>query len=372
MKIIKGVKVFGEPDPGALEQILRCAPDAVEAALMADNHKGYAVPIGGVLAYDGKVSPNGVGYDIACGNKAVKLDMKFEDIKPDLDTVMDAIWHNISFGIGRANKEPVDHPLFDDLEWKLDAVAPLKQMAREQLGTIGSGNHFVDLFVDESDSVWVGVHFGSRGLGHKTATYFLKQGGAKDGMDVEPLLLDVGTALGHDYLEAMGLAGRYAHAGRNWVCERVAKILGAPIIEEVHNNHNYAQFERGLWVVRKGATPLEPGQLSFVGGSMGDYSYILRGKAESGPLNMYSTVHGAGRVMSRGETKRTVPREDMLEWLKRWNVMLRGAGVDESPQAYKRISEVLVHHEESAEIVTVLKPIGVCMAGAHERDPYKD
>jgi len=136
-------------------------------------------------------------------------------------------------------------------------------MARNQLGTVGSGNHYVDLFTDEEDRVWIGVHFGSRGLGHKTATHFLKAAGASDGMDVEPCVLSTDSDLGAEYLEAMRLAGDYAYAGRDWVCGRVAQILGAPIVEEVHNHHNYAWREEHegeqLWVVRKGATPAFPG-----------------------------------------------------------------------------------------------------------------
>ena len=119
----------------------------------------------------------------------------------------------------------------------------LKQMARNQLGTIGSGNHYLDIFADEQDRTWIGAHFGSRGLGHKTATFFLEAGGAKDGMDVDPLVLDVRSSLGGDYLACMALAGRYAYAGRDWVCAEVARLLGAEILEAVHNHHNYAWKE---------------------------------------------------------------------------------------------------------------------------------
>jgi len=391
MEKIAGVPVWGSPvDEGAFLQIANCSKEAVHVALMADHHKGYAVPIGGVVAYVDKISPSGVGFDIGCGNKAVRLDAPAKEVRRKIRQIMNDVWKNLEFGMGRNNETRVDHELFDDETWKLHAVKPLKQMARNQLGTIGSGNHYVDLFIDELERVWVGVHFGSRGLGHKTATYFLEAGGAADGMDVDPLVLDVRSSLGGDYLACMKLAGRYAYAGRDWVCAEVARILGANIVEEVHNHHNYAWKEqhgdRELWVVRKGATPAFPGQKGFVGGSMGDKSVILEGvESEEASESLYSTVHGAGRVMSRtaargkinrktGEvvTPGRVSREMMQQWIAEQGVELRGAGTDESPHCYKRLPDVLEHHKNSIRVLHTLTPVGVAMAGENEFDPYKD
>ena len=139
MKIIEGVPVWGDPiDEGALKQILNCSKTAKRAAMMADHHLGYAVPIGGVVAYSDSISPSGVGHDIACGNKAVLTDLRAEDVQKDISRVMDLIWDNLSFGVGRRNDTTtVDHELFDDVAWKISAVSPLKQMARQQLGNIG-------------------------------------------------------------------------------------------------------------------------------------------------------------------------------------------------------------------------------------------
>jgi tRNA-splicing ligase RtcB (3'-phosphate/5'-hydroxy nucleic acid ligase) len=390
MRLHEGVPVFGEPDAGALTQIRNCARTAGHVALMADNHLGYAVPIGGVVAYEDAISPSGVGYDIACGNKAVRTDASFADVRQNISAIMDDVWRTLSFGVGLKNAERVDHALFDDEAWKLEAVRPHKELARAQLGTIGSGNHYVDIFADEEDRVWIGVHFGSRGLGHKTATWFLKQAGASDGIHADPCVLPAQDALGAEYLECMRLAGLYAYAGRDWVCERVARLLGARIQEEVHNHHNFAWREhhggRDLWVVRKGATPAFPGQRGFVGGSMGDVSVILEGlEHPDGPASLYSTVHGAGRVMGRrealgvtdrktGEVKRPgrVSQEQMMAWIREQNVELRGAGVDESPHCYKRLPEVLRAHGETIRVLHTLRPLGVAMAGAGEHDPYKD
>lgn len=391
MEMVAGVPVWGSPvDEGAFMQIANCSKDAVHVALMADHHKGYAVPIGGVVAYDGKISPSGVGYDIACGNKAVRLDIPAREVKRKIKKIMDSVWKNLEFGVGRNNDTVVEHELFDDETWKMKPMKGLIQMAHNQLGTIGSGNHYVDLFVDEADQIWVGVHFGSRGLGHRTATFFLESGGATDGMDADPLVLDVRSSLGADYLACMQLAGRYAYAGRDWVCAEVARILGAKIVEEVHNHHNYAWLEthegRDLWVVRKGATPAFPGQKGFVGGSMGDQSVILEGvESDESKQALYSTVHGAGRVMSRTRargkihwrTGKVLPKgeisRDMMEaWVKKAGVELRGAGTDESPHCYKRLPQVLRHHAPSVRVLHTLTPLGVAMAGENEHDPYKD
>jgi len=389
MQIIDGIPVFGTTDDGALTQIKVCAQTAARVALMADSHKGYAVPIGGVVAYKDAISPSGVGFDIACGNKAVRLDTPAPYVREHIARIMDEVFSTISFGMGRNNQEPIgEQPIFerDYPGWDLDATRPLKRMAQNQLGTVGSGNHYVDIFTDEQDRVWVGVHFGSRGLGHKTATWFLKAAGAKDGMDVEPCVLPVESDLGEQYIRAMKLAGAYAYAGRDWVCGRLARILGGEILEEVHNHHNFAWLEQHsdemLWVVRKGATPAWPGQKGFVGGSMGETSVILQGvESPLGALTLNSTVHGAGRVMGRMEAKgkykngvcvregRVTPAM-MASWLD--GIELRGGGLDESPDCYKRLPDVLAEQGESIRVLHTLTPIGVAMAGANEQDPYKD
>jgi tRNA-splicing ligase RtcB len=391
MKLIDNIPVWGSPvDEGALRQIRNCAREADRVALMADHHLGYAVPIGGVVAYADSISPSGVGYDIACGNKAVLTDAYAPEVRKNISRLMDDVWNVISFGIGRNNEdEKVDHALFDDPAWSIKAVAPLKQMARNQLGTVGSGNHYVDIFSDEQDRIWIGVHFGSRGLGHKTATFFLNAAGAKDGMDADPCVIPARSDLGIDYLECMRLGGLYAYAGRDWVCCRVARVLGASILEEVHNHHNFAWRERhegtDLWVVRKGATPAFPGQKGFVGGTMGEQSVILEGvESELGAQSLYSTVHGAGRIMGRMEAKGKVDKRGVVkreakvtqammdDWVTGAHVELRGAGVDESPHCYKRLPEVLAEHEGMIRVIHTLTPIGVAMAGKDTFDPFKD
>lgn len=389
MRKINEIAVWGDPVfEDAVSQIKTVADHGAEkVALMADHHVGYSMPIGGVAAYREHLSPSGVGYDIACGNKAVRLDMPGTELRIHIKRIMDDIYSKISFGIGQVNKEKVDHELFDDPAWKLYPIHGRKQMAQNQLGTIGSGNHYVDLFVDEQDRVWIGVHFGSRGLGHLIASHFIEAGGGSDGMHVPPVILHERSALGEDYLQLMNLAGRYAYAGRDWVCGKVARILKAKIVEEVHNHHNFCWREthggEDYWVVRKGATPAFPGQKGFVGGSMGETSVIIEGvESPDSSESLYSTIHGAGRVLSRTAAagkkrggKRVggqVTRRMMEAWVKEAKVELRGAGTDESPHCYKRLPEVLEHHAGTIRVLQTLTPVGVAMAGENEYDPYKD
>ena len=397
---INGVKVWGTPDPGAMQQAVNCARigDVAAVALMADHHLGYSQPIGGVVAYREYVSPSGVGYDIGCGNMAVRLNVTAVDLRKDIERIMDEIFHTVSFGVGRKNPNPVDHELFDDPAWAdVPELGVLKGLARNQLGTVGSGNHYVDLFLEPGTrEAWVGVHFGSRGFGHKTATGFLNLAAGRpfdakapgESVHQDPTLIPLSTDLGQAYMAAMNLAGRYAYAGREYVIGQVLNILGAKATFEVHNHHNFAWIEQHggeeLVVVRKGATPNRPGQIGFVGGSMGDISVIIRGReSEESKAALYSTVHGAGRIMSRTQAAgkmnwktRTrsggqISPEMMSEAVRGYGVALRGAGTDESPFAYRKLGDVLEAHSETLDVMHVLKPIGVAMAGGEEFDPYK-
>jgi tRNA-splicing ligase RtcB len=256
-------------------------------------------------------------------------------------------------------------------------MAVYRQKAVAQLGTVGSGNHYVDLMCDEAGFVWIGVHFGSRGLGHTSATRYLNAAGGKDGMHVPPAVVDEDSELGRRYIAAMELAGRYSYAGREWVVERVRKIIGGSVTDMVHNHHNYAWREihggRDLWVVRKGATPAWPGQRGFVGGSMGDDAVIIEGvDSAEARAALYSTVHGAGRLFGRQQAKRTFTRAQMDAWLRERGVLLAGGDLDESPMAYRRLPEVLAEHAGSVRVLHTLRPFAVAMAGEGEFDPFKD
>ncbi len=408
------MRIFGQHEEETVRQFQDVRSRAVDAALMADGHVGYVMPIGGVAAYRDKVSVVGVGFDIACGNAAIRTDLTLEalgdtpaEVHRTLAGLADEIASTVSFGIGRRNRSddaPVDHPLFTDAAW--EAVPPkhrgaLQVKARQQLGTVGSGNHYVDVFADESGAVWVGVHFGSRGFGHTVASAFIAVGQGKAWGERAPereVLLDIAQPIGHDYWHLMNLAGQYAYAGREWVARKVVSILGAIELELVHNHHNFAWKEvhhgEELVVVRKGATPAFPQQRGFIGGSMGDDAVIVQGTSSAAASAdvqvaqreaLFSTVHGAGRVMSRtaaaGKRNRKtgaiitpgrVTSEMMQEWIRERGVVLRGGGLDESPHAYRRLPAVLAAQEGTVEVLHTLRPLVVVMAGADEFDPYKD
>ena len=440
------MKIYGEHDERTKQQLQRCveAEDGALGVLCADGHVGYSMPIGGVVAYRNYVSPSGVGYDIACGNMAVQTNLTATDISADeWPRLADEIQQRISFGIGRKNNEPVESPVLDRIaQSPILQQRSLVQMAANQLGTVGSGNHYVDVLEDEAGCVWVGVHFGSRGFGYKTATGFMNiaQGRAFDDgkgegeMDAPPLLLDIHTPSGQDYIEAMTIAGEFAYAGREAVVAKVLEILQAEAEYTVHNHHNFAWREQhhgeDWWVVRKGATPAFPGQFGFVGGSMGDISVILRGvDSFESVASLYSTVHGAGRLMSRtqaagkqkwhkakwqcgnyrqcdfvalirdfergrGNARPVCPkcgsklnrqnqRTERLggglvdfdvekSKLVERGIVLRGAGADEAPPVYRPLRSVLDAHAGTIEVVHTLQPRIVVMAGGDEYDPFKD
>jgi tRNA-splicing ligase RtcB len=432
------IKTFGPVDERSLKQLERCmeAGEAEFGVLCADHHPGYSQPIGGGIAYEGYVSPSGAGYDLGCGNKAARTDLTRADLDAlgGVDKLMGEITRRISFGMGVPATERVDHPVLDQI--RNAEFAPqrkLAQTAASQLGTVGSGNHYVNLMEDEEGKVWVGVHFGSRGFGHKTASGFLAlaqglpfDGRAKEGeMDSPPVLFELDSELGQSYLAAMELALEYAYAGRDVVVAKVLEILGAEATHEVHNNHNFAAIEehfgRTFCVIRKGCTPARPGQEGFVGGSMGDESVILEGvESEDSVESLYSTVHGAGRVMSRtqaagrsrnlrvwacpvrdcefhldarkwaggtcpdhGKTLKKTRRlqqikPGVVDWpavqarLREQGIVLVGGGADEAPEVYKRLPQVLDAHGDSIRVKHRLRPLGVAMAGRDVFDPYKD
>jgi tRNA-splicing ligase RtcB len=374
------LKVFGDHAEGTLAQMRNsmAVGNVVAGVVCADGHLGYAQPVGGVIAYEKQISISGVGFDIGCGNMAVRLDVPFSTIADQVGPIIKDVARVISFGLGRTNDERVEHELFDDADaWRESDMEAYRQKAGAQLGTVGSGNHYVDLMRDEQDMVWIGVHFGSRGLGHTSATRYLKAAGGKDGMNVPPAVIDEDSEFGRRYIAAMQLAGRYSYAGREWVIERVRRIIGGTVTDMVHNHHNYAWREnhdgRDLWVVRKGATPAFPGQRGFVGGSMGDDAVIIEGvDSPEAKASLYSTIHGAGRLFGRKEAKRRFVRAEMDAWLQSRGVTLIGADLDESPMAYRRLPEVIAQHAGTVKVLHTLRPFAVAMAGEGEFDPFKD
>lgn len=397
--------IHGKHDDNTLEQmhslVDRFKPR--DWALMADGHFGYVMPVGGVAAWRSHIPPWGVGYDIACGNCAIRLDVPWDMIERYRDSIAAEIQSTFAFGVGGNNESPSapkDHWVFDDPRWdiiprgadKKWSRTSIRETARAQLGTIGSGNHYVDIFEDRDGFTWVGVHFGSRGFGHRVASGFIAVAAGKRwgelASEEDAGLLSTESWAGKDYIDLMQLAGDYARAGRNWVVEHIANMLGGDVTDYVHNHHNFAWLERHhgepVWVVRKGATPAFPMQRGFVGGSMGDEAVILHGAPQNADLDvqvaqiagLYSTVHGAGRVMGRaqakgkkdkktGEWKREprITHEEWRAWTEAQGVTVRGGDVDEAPQAYRRLPHVIKALQGTVELEQVLSPRIVVMAG---------
>ena len=405
---MKNITIFGREliDENSIRQIERCISSEDDIAVLnADAHYGYGHPIGGAVAYRNKISLSGVGFDIACGNYAVRTDIRAKEI--DTPRIMDEIFRRISFGIGRYNNEPVDHSVLEKIH-KADFVPQRKlfRLAKEQLGTVGSGNHFVDLFEDDEGFLWTGVHFGSRGFGHKTTMGFIALSRGLDfdervregSMDSPPVLFDINSSLAQSYIEAMNLAGEYAYAGRELVIKKVLEILGNPSVTyEVHNNHNFAwkenHFGNQYWVVRKGCTPAFPGQKGFIGSTMADDSVIIEGiDSEDSKKALYTTVHGAGRVMSRTRSagrrkwkkghdgirrlkvikKGCIDYDEVRQDMSHRSIELRGGDADEAPECYKDLNDVLKYQGDSIKILFRLHPVGVAMAGPETWDPYID
>ena len=365
--------IFGQEqiEEGALHQMYQAArlPVSVAGALMPDAHSGYGLPIGGVLATENAVIPYGVGVDIGC-----RMCLSLFDIDPrELDNRVSFFSREIGeatlFGSGAQFQQAADHELMDDpLFQELPLLKRLHGRAWKQLGTSGSGNHFVEFGVveiAEQDAVlgveagkYVGLlsHSGSRALGANIANHYTKIAISKRRLPQEAknlAWLDMQEEEGIEYWKAMNLAGDYASACHHIIHDKIARQLGRTALRRVENHHNFAWKEnwegREVIVHRKGATPAAAGVLGVIPGSMTAPGYIVKGKGEAAAVN--SAAHGAGRRMSRSKALASITDKQMKEELQRRGVTLLGGGLDEAPFAYKNIDEVMKHQRQLVEVV---------------------
>jgi len=383
-------QVWGtDHDAAALEQMKNaCAlPVAAAGALMPDAHVGYGLPIGGVLATDDAVIPYAVGVDIACRMKMTVLDLPISALTEQQERLTAAIERETRFGIGAAFKTRRQHDVMD-ADWKASPVtAGLKDKAWSQLGTSGSGNHFVEFGSLTVADAAVGLppgeylallsHSGSRGTGATIAQHF-----SKVARQAHPELpqalshlawLDLSSAAGLEYWLAMELMGEYAAANHALIHQHVARALGVEVRLDLENHHNYAWRERHVLpdgqerdviVHRKGATPAGAGTLGIIPGSMGTPGYVVRGKGSAASLD--SASHGAGRRMSRTEAKKRFTWADAQRFLRERGVTLISAGLDEVPMAYKDIDEVMAAQRDLVEPLARFEPRLVKMAPSGE------
>jgi tRNA-splicing ligase RtcB len=362
-------------------------PVAVSGALMPDAHVGYGLPIGGVLATRDAVIPYAVGVDIACRMKLSVLDLPVNALTDERPRLTNALERETRFGIGAAFRAPRQHDVMD-ADWKVTAVtARMKDRAWEQLGTSGSGNHFVEfgelVVMDDIVGLPRGrylallSHSGSRGSGAQVASHY-----SRLARDLHPELpqelshlawLDLTTDPGQDYWAAMELMGRYAAANHAVIHAHVARHLGADVMLDIENHHNFAWRERHrlpdgseaeVIVHRKGATPAGAGVLGIIPGSMATPGYIVRGKGAAASLN--SAAHGAGRRMSRTKARQTFTWDRAQQFLRERGVTLLSAGLDEVPMAYKDIDEVMRAQSDLVEPLARFEPRLVKMSPSGE------
>ena len=358
-------------------------PVSVAGALMPDAHLGYGLPIGGVLATKNCVIPYAVGVDIACRMKLTVLDLPTTTLEHKQDWLKQAIERETVFGVGGRFKQPRQHDVLD-ADWNVTPITKVnRDKARSQLGTSGSGNHFVEfgLLTFEKDELGLAAgtylallsHSGSRGTGAAVCAHYsqlAKEAHPELPRELHTLAwLDLDSEAGAEYWAAMNLMGEYAAANHVCIHAAIAKNLAAEVLLDVENHHNFAwketHLEQELIVHRKGATPAGAGVLGIIPGSMGAPGYLVRGKGVAASL--MSASHGAGRKMSRTAAVAKFNWKDVKKFLDDRGVTLMSAGLDEVPMAYKNIDEVMASQRDLVDTVARFDPKLVKMAPAGER-----
>ncbi|UZR95675.1 RtcB family protein [Chondrinema litorale] len=358
-------------------------PVAVGAALMADAHHGYGLPIGGVLATENAVIPYGVGVDIGCRMCMTIYNMPENYLERHRSNLKQYLMDHTEFGTGNGFSKPMDDPIFDRPEFdEIKVVRYNKDKAYKQIGSSGSGNHFVEfgeVEITDADNEWgietgkyLGIlsHSGSRALGANIAKHYTQLAMSLCRLPNQAkhlAWLDLNSEAGQEYWLAMNLAGDYASACHHQIHKKLAKALGEKPVAQIENHHNFAWKEKlanGKEVIvhRKGATPAKKGELGIIPGSMVAPGYIVRGKGNAASLN--SASHGAGRVMSRSKARETNSKKELRQILKKHEVNLIGGGLDEAPMAYKDIEKVMQAQRDLVDVVGKFQPKIVRMDNA--------
>jgi tRNA-splicing ligase RtcB len=381
----KNYPIYGKEwvENGALQQmeIAMRLPVAVAGALMPDAHQGYGLPIGGVLATENSIIPYGVGVDIGCRMCLTVYDLPIERLQQNKEKFKDVLEENTRFGRATFHK-PKEHEILDrTLFQEIKLLKNLKDKAFQQLGSSGSGNHFVEFgiveIIEDTPEIQLKAgkyiallsHSGSRGLGAAIANHYTQLARElcplpKEAAHLAWLNLD--TQEGQEYWLAMNLAGDYASACHDQIHWRIAKALGEKPLVKIENHHNFAWKELDdngkEWIVhRKGATPAGKDVLGIIPGSMTDAGFIVKGKGNI--LSLNSASHGAGRVMSRSKAKETITASALKKHLKERGVELIGGGLDEAPMVYKNIHQVMAAQENLVEVLGTFLPKIVRMCG---------
>ena len=381
MKSKKLIYNYGvDLDKETLEQFENCYSEdfVVSAALMPDAHLGYAAPIGAVLKTKGFVVPAWVGFDIGCGLIALKIKGKglIERVREKQDSIYSQIMRKIPMGVGRYNlPENITEKTkknfrkilekFEKNPHNRNILDYLKTASIKHLGTLGSGNHFIELSYDaeKEKELWLVIHSGSRGVGHTVAKkYMISASGSKKKNEYEKTFpLDVNSDLGKEYLNVLEFGLEYALLNRLEMAYQVVKILNEVLEENlkyevwVNRNHNHAVYEKGYFIHRKGATPAKKNERGIIPGNMRDGSFLVEGKGNPKFLN--SSSHGAGRSISRKGAKKKYTLQDFKKSMEGIKGTISNKTLDELPMAYKDFFEVMDAQKESVKIIKHLKPI---------------
>jgi len=366
-------------DKKTLEQFKNCYSNdfVVAAALMPDAHLGYAAPIGAVLKTKKFVVPAWVGFDIGCGLIAVKIKGKniIEKVIQNRDKIYSEVMKKVPMGAGHYNeereitdktkkdfKEIIEK--FEKKPYDKNILNYLKTGAIKHLGTLGGGNHFIELGCDDDGKeLWLIIHSGSRGVGHSVAKrYMIKASGSKEKEEYEKTFpLDKDSEMGKEYLNVLEFGLDYALLNRLEMSYKVFDALKKIIKENlkyeiwVNKNHNHAVYEKGFFIHRKGATPAKRNERGIIPGNMRDGSFLVVGKGNAKFLN--SSSHGAGRSMSRKDAKEKYTLEQFAKSMKGIKGNISSRTLDELPMAYKNIFEVMNAQKESVRIIKHIKPI---------------
>lgn len=335
-------------------------PFSVRGALMPDAHAGYSLPIGAVVATDGVILPAWVGYDIGCGMCALPTSYAAEEVKAKAREIFDGIYEAVPVGFSH-NARNTEWAEGDSLPRTTKMQEIFDKNGLRQLGSLGGGNHFAEVGADETGKVWVVIHSGSRGIGHAAASHYMRTA-SPDGKAREGHFgFSVDSAEGRDYATDLAFCLAFALENRREMMRRIEAVLSKHCagagewVALINRNHNHAEQKDGLWIHRKGATHAEAGMMGVIPGNMRDGSFIVRGKGN--PEALWSSSHGAGRVLGRKEAKRTLTMESFAETMAGVVALVTDETLDESPFAYKDIFSVMAQQGDMVEVVAHVRPI---------------
>ena len=366
MEILGKVSVFGDIETDSIQAAIKQLSEfidgqdnIVKAAIMPDAHKGYSVPIGSVFASDGVIYPSAVGYDIGCGMIAIPTTFNTEDIRSNSKKIFESIYRAIPVGFNHNQKETEWVSKDIPLTYKMQEI--FAKNGLRQLGSLGGGNHFIEIGVDVDGVVWIIIHSGSRGIGHAAATHYMRlasgDGKAREGH----FGFDVNSQDGKDYITDLNFCLEFALENRKEMMRRIEREISHYCVGSasweflINRNHNHAELKDGMWIHRKGATHAEESMMGVIPGNMRDGSFIVMGKGN--PDSLWSSSHGAGRVLGRKEAKRVLNMDQFADSMIGVVARITDDTLDESPFAYKNIFDVMEQQKDLVEVIAHVLPI---------------